>query len=603
MHSRVEGGVPVHMTRWLRRFVASALLAIMVLTPAAAQAAAPELAPLRFLAEAVGATVEWENDTRTVTVVTEDGVTATLRIGEAEALVDGQPVPIGAEAVIINDRTFVPQAFMDLLLAMPVAWDPEAWEAVVDPYMLKAFRLVNALKSGDFGAVHAQLSPALQEAVPMEAWMQIALSLAPLGELGRPQVMGASATAVHHNVDVLLPFAVAPYKAIIRFDGEGLVDDFHLNTYLPVETAGAPAYADPAAFVEEEVVVGEAPWALPGTLTLPAGEGPFPAVVLVHGSGPSDRDETAYAVKPFRDLAHGLAARGIATLRFDKRTFVHSQKFGANPKFTVQQESVEDALAAVRLLAADERIDAGQIYVLGHSLGGLVLPRIFAQDEEGLIRGGIAMAAANSILDALEAQNEIMVQTGQLPLLQLEFIKPQLAMLRDPAFDPENPPEGFALGTPHYWHDLVPKASELLKEQEQPVLFLQGARDFQVPVSEFESFQADLAARANVTFQLFPKLNHLFTEGEGEISTLAEYMVPANVPEYVVEAIAEWIRALAPDQEPVQGPEQESDPDSNPEPGHQQEPGTGDAEPPAAGQPEEGSGEQAREPGESGAED
>jgi len=534
----------VHVKRWVRRGLAAALLAIMTLTPTAAMAAEPDLVPLRFLAEAAGATVEWDGETRTVTVVTEDGVTATLRIGDTEALVDGQPVPIGAEAIIVNDRTWVPQAFMDQLLAMPVRWDPEAKQARVDPYMLKAFRLVGALKRGDLDAVNAQLSPALREAVPQEAWFQLGQSLAPLGELGRPRVLGASATAGHYNVDVLLPFTAAAMKLTVRFDGEGLVDDFRLDNYVPTEIAGDPPYADPAAFVEEEVVVGEAPWALPGTLTLPAGEGPFPAVVLIHGSGPQDRDETIYAVKPFRDLAQGLAMHGIATLRFDKRTFVHSQKFGANPKFTVQEESVEDALAAVRLLAADERIAADQIYVLGHSLGGLILPRIFAQDEDGLIRGGIAMAAANSLLDTILAQNRIMVETGQLPPEQLPFIQAQVEMLRDPAFDPDNPPEGYLLGMPHYWHDLKPKASELLKEQTQPVLFLQGGRDFQVPVSEFESFQADLAGRTNVTFRLFPKLNHVFTEGEGEISTFAEYMVPANVPEYVIEAIAEWIHSM-----------------------------------------------------------
>ncbi len=537
----------MHLKRlnsWLRRCLAAGLLAVMTIAPEVAWAAGADLVPLRFLAEEVGATVEWDGETRIVTLVTEDGVTATLRIGDTEALVDGEAVPLGAEAVIINDRTMVPQAFMDLVLGLPVAWDSDAKKAVVDPYMLKAFRLVNALMHNDLDAVNAQLSPALREAIPQEAWVQLAVSLAPLGEPGRPQVLGAGATAVHYNVDMLVPFTNAPQKVIIRFDGEGLVDDFHMNTYMPLAVAGPPAYADPAAFTEEEVVVGEAPWALPGTLTLPAGEGPFPAVVLVHGSGPSDRDETAYAVKPFRDLAHGLAAEGIATLRFDKRTFVHSQKFGVNPAFTVQEESVEDALAAVRLLAADQRIAADQIYVLGHSLGGVVLPRIFDQDEDGLIRGGIAMAAANSMLDTIWAQNQIMVETGQLPPEQLVFIEAQLEILRDPDFDPDNPPVGYLLGTPHYWHDLVPKASELLKEQEQPVLFLHGARDFQVPVSEYESFQADLSGRTNVTFQLFPKLNHVFSEGEGEISTLAEYMVPANVPEYVIDAIADWIKSM-----------------------------------------------------------
>nr|PZN43672.1 MAG: hydrolase [Bacillota bacterium] len=539
-----EGGVPVHLKRWIGRLVAAALLAIIALTPRAATAAESDLVPLRFLAEAAGAKVEWDGETGTVTVVTVDGVTATLRISETEALVDGERVPIGAEARLVDGRTMVPRAFMERLLGMPVTWDPEAQQATVDPHVVKAFRLVSALKRGDFDAVSGQLSPALREAISEQTWPQIAQSLAPLGELGRPQVLGTSATAVHYNVDLLLPFTQAPMKLIVRFDKDGLVDDFHLNTYTPVQPAGDPPYADPTAFIEEEVVVGEAPWALPGTLTLPAGEGPFPAVVLVHGSGPHDRDETIYAVKPFRDLAQGLAMHGIATLRYDKRTFVHSQKFGAIPKFTVQEESIEDALAAVRLLAADERIAANQIYVLGHSLGGLILPRILAQDKDGLIRGGIALAAANSVLDTLLAQNQIMVETGQVPPQQLAFIKAQVELLRDPAFDPENPPEGYLLGTPHYWHDLVPRASELLKEETRPVLFLQGGRDFQVPVSEFESFQADLAQRTNVTFQLFPKLNHLFTEGEGEMSTFAEYMVPANVPEYVIKAIADWIKSM-----------------------------------------------------------
>lgn len=526
---------------WMRRWLAVGLLAVTAFMPAAASAAEADLVPLRPVAEAVGATVGWDAETRTVTVVTDDGVTASLQIGATEAVVGGQSVPLGGEAVLVDGRTMVPRSFMDSLLALPVTWDPEAKQASVDPYMLKAHRLVRDLMNGELGSVYSEFSPALRGLLSQESFMLIGAQLAPYGAPGRPQVLGGDTTAVHHNVDLLVPFQLAPMKVIVRFDAEGRVDDYHINTYSPVPTAEAPAYADPAAFTEEEVAFGEAPWILPGTLTLPAGEGPFPAVVLVHGSGPSDRDETAYAVKPFRDLAQGLAARGIATLRFDKRTYVHSQKFGSSPASTLQEESVDDALAAVRLLAGDERIAADQIYVLGHSQGGLALPRILDQDKEGLIRGGIAMAAPNSMLDTIWAQNRILVETGQLPPEQLEFIKPQLDMLRDPAFDPANPPAGYLLGTPYYWHDMVPKASELLKQQEQPVLFLQGARDFQVPVSEFESLQADLAGRTNLTFQLFPKLNHLFTEGEGELSLLTEYMVPANVPEYVVQTIADWI--------------------------------------------------------------
>jgi len=83
----------------------------------------------------------------------------------------------------------------------------------------------------------------------------------------------------------------------------------------------------------------------------PEGKGPFPAVVLVHGSGPQDRDETIGPNKPFRDLAWGLASQGIAVLRYDKRTKVHGAMMaGAVEQFTVKEETIDDALAAVALL-------------------------------------------------------------------------------------------------------------------------------------------------------------------------------------------------------------------------------------------------------------
>lgn len=540
----------MHLQQWKHRIVrglAACLMVMLMVAPAATAAAAESaLVPLRSLAEAAGATVGWDGETSTVTVITADGITATLQVGDAEAALDGQAVPLGEAAVLVNDRTMVPQAFMDSLLGMPVAYDPATGEANADPQMIAARTFLRDLVAGNVTDLPSRFSPGLQAAVPAELLATVAPGLAPYGEMGRPLVVGASSNPVHQNVDVLLPFASQPLQATVRFDGQGQIDDWQMYAYAPVptDTAGSPAYADPARFTEQEVAIGEAPWALPGTLTLPVGEGPFPVVVLVHGSGPSDRDESIGGLKPFRDLAHGLASQGIATLRYDKRTLVHMQKISVISDITLQAEAVEDVLAAVRLLAADERIDAGQIYVAGHSMGGLALPRIFAQDEAGQIHGGIALAAPNDLFDALYRQSEYAVQNGEVPPEQVPFIKSQIEMLRDPAFDPAQPPEGYLLGTPHYWHDLLPKTSALLTGQAQPVLFLQGGRDFQVPASHLESFKADLADRTNVTYQLFPKLNHMFTEGEGEISSMAEYMMPANVPGYVVDAIANWIKAM-----------------------------------------------------------
>src|SRR6185437_11029464 len=94
--------------------------------------------------------------------------------------------------------------------------------------------------------------------------------------------------------------------------------------------------------------VSSAAGPLPGTLTVPAGDGPFPAVLLIAGSGPNDRDETIGPNKPFADLARALAMHGIASLRYDKRTFV----YGKNSRVgNVDDEVTDDALAALQTLA------------------------------------------------------------------------------------------------------------------------------------------------------------------------------------------------------------------------------------------------------------
>jgi len=133
-------------------------------------------------------------------------------------------------------------------------------------------------------------------------------------------------------------------------------------------------YVHPSDFRSSEISIGKAPFVLGGTLTVPVGPGPFPGVVLVHGSGPHDRDETIGANKVFKDLAEGLASRGIEVLRYDKRTFVYGAKLGDS--ISVDDEVMMDAAAAVTALRARPEIDATHIFVIGHSMGALLAPEI-----------------------------------------------------------------------------------------------------------------------------------------------------------------------------------------------------------------------------------
>jgi uncharacterized protein len=305
-----------------------------------------------------------------------------------------------------------------------------------------------------------------------------------------------------------------------------------------------PTYASPAAYTETELTIGGPEWPLPGTLSVPAGPGPFPALVLVAGSGPNDRDETIGPNKPFKDLALGLASRGIAVLRYDKRTKVHGAKLAAVTDFTVKQEVVDDVLEAVRVLRANPKIDRARVFVLGHSLGGMLIPRIGAADPG--LAGLIVMAGpARSLEDAvLEQTRYLALADGTIaPDEQTRIDGAAALVARVRALTPADAksPDSIFGAPASYWLDLrgydAPSAAKGLTH---PLLVLQGERDYQVTTTEFERWKASLAGRPTVTFRSYPDLNHLFIAGTGK-SLPAEYEIPGHVGEPVIRDIAAWI--------------------------------------------------------------
>ncbi len=314
----------------------------------------------------------------------------------------------------------------------------------------------------------------------------------------------------------------------------------------PIPPWQPPAYSKADQFRNEEVTVGKGDWALPGTLALPAGQGPFAAVVLVHGSGPNDRDETVGAHKPFRDLAEGLASRGIAVLRYEKRTRRYPAQISRLDDLTVQQETIEDVLAATALLRARADIDGRRVFVLGHSLGGYVGPRIAQQEPR--LAGLIIMAGHTRPLEEL-----ILEQTTYLFSLQgqpspeqqkrLQQLKEAIERLRTLKPGTAASPKDLPLGVPaSYWLDLkgYDPAAEARK-LKLPMLILQGERDYQVTKADFARWKEALGDRKDVRLRSYPRLNHLFVEGEGK-SAPAEYMKPGHVAAEVIEEIANWIK-------------------------------------------------------------
>jgi len=288
--------------------------------------------------------------------------------------------------------------------------------------------------------------------------------------------------------------------------------------------------------------VGSGEWQLPGTLTIPKGAGPFPAVVLVHGSGPNDRDETLGGTKTFKDLAWGLASNGVAVLRYEKRTRQYPEKSAQDQGFTVEDETIDDAVAAVDLLAKTAGIDSTRIFVAGHSLGGMLAPRIAARESR--TAGLVILAGATRPLEdlILEQTKYILNLDGTLDDADNAQIQATTALVSQvKALDiPGGQP---VLGAYRaYWAYLqgYEPAAEAAK-LDLPVYILQGERDYQVTMVDFANWSTALSGKNNVILQSYPGLNHLFVSGTGP-STPGEYDLAGNVGEIVITDIAAWIK-------------------------------------------------------------
>ena len=312
-----------------------------------------------------------------------------------------------------------------------------------------------------------------------------------------------------------------------------------------------PEYIVESSFNEVDVTVGEGKWALPGTLSIPKGTGPFPGVVLIHGSGPNDRDESIGPNKVFRDIAWGLASQGISVLRYDKRTLKHVKQLTPElvAEMTVKEEVIDDALLALKLMRQTKDIDSNRIILLGHSLGATLAPRIGLLDHQlaGLIMmAGLTRTLEETLLDQFTYIYNLNDAITEQQKAELETLKKKVDKLKDPELSDKISSQDMPLGIPvPYWRDLHNNDPiDAVKKLDLPILILQGERDYQVLKSiDFKGWKKALDKKANATFKLFPKLNHLFIAGEGK-STPQEYAVEGHVNVDVIDTIIKWIKEI-----------------------------------------------------------
>ena len=421
-----------------------------------------------------------------------------------------------------------------------------------------AQQIVTQLAQGDFAAVEQRLAGRIKPLLPVEAlrasWQGIEQQVGAFQEQGKtsavqtPQGLVQVVTCVFERarLDVNITLNDAGEIVALTITPVGTVEQQANATYEP------PPYAQPERFQEQEVQIGHGKWVLPGTVSLPQGDGPFAAVLLVHGSGPGDRDETITPNKPFRDLAWGLASQGIAVLRYEKRTKVYAASLeSVRDTFTVKEEVIDDALEAVALLRARPEIDSQQIFVLGHSLGGYLAPRIDSADPQ--IRGLIILAGSarpfeDVILDQMTYVLSLSMPDPKVRQQQLAVVKKQVELVKDPKRLPTAAAADLPLNVPAaYWLDLNAYQPEKVAQTlKQPMLFLQGGSDYQVTREDFQIWQDALGGRSDVQFTMYPGLSHLFMPVEGgQKATPATYAVAGHVAEEVVNEIGSWIKRIS----------------------------------------------------------
>jgi hypothetical protein len=456
---------------------------------------------------------------------------------------------------------------------------------------------VGLLRDGDFDAAAARVDTAVPEGAMSadrlgQIWQQVSMQLGALESLAPGPVTESDP---YHVVDLAASFENQSLTIRVTLTDSLRVSGFFFRPAEPPPYE-APAYVDTTAFREVEVTVGEAPWELPGVLTVPVGDGSggdgsggevrgadaadeaggerrresgdasgdepgdapgagsLPVVVLVHGSGPNDMDETIGSNRPFRDLAWGLASAGVAVLRYDKRTRAHGASLP--PGLGLEEEVIDDALSALALVADRPEIDGDRVFLLGHSLGGMLAPEIArraAEDGGAPEPAGVVVLAgpARPFLDVIREQLAYIASLEADPdapnrvaidSILAELDAHETAAASD-APGPAAAPDSL-LGVPMtYWRELQavdPVATA--RALDAPMLILQGGRDYQVTGADLALWREGLGDRDDVTTRLYPDLNHLFMPGEG-MATPAEYMGETkHVAGAVIEDIAAWIR-------------------------------------------------------------
>ncbi|MBH1940599.1 alpha/beta fold hydrolase [Mobilitalea sibirica] len=336
-------------------------------------------------------------------------------------------------------------------------------------------------------------------------------------------------------------------KVILQFENNGLQIAYTYNKSGKLDGlwfSYAPITAEVESndtFKEIEINIGDEEYPVDGILTLPQGIEKPPVVILVHGSGTHDMNESIGPNKPFRDIAHGLARQGIASIRYHEFLLQYPKQMPQ--AFTIYDDSLNDVERAIDFTLNSDQVDTDNIYIIGHSLGGMLAPKI-ASDHEAVAGIVILAGSPRKLEDISFDQNLAVLDTT--PDVTTEQRDQIIAMLDDQLNKIKGLTEDDTdtlLGIPaSYWYSLNQiNTPEIVANLDIPIFIGQGSADWQVyPEKDYAGWMELLADKDNVTFKLYDNLNHLFMTSNGK-TDVSEYNIQSTVDQKVIDDMAEWI--------------------------------------------------------------
>ena len=378
--------------------------------------------------------------------------------------------------------------------ARTVIAPPKAPPSPAEAEIAVAIAVVESLRAKDFAGALRPLGEAakasLSEDALRDSWQKISRDA---GICRAIEKVGTTMGPGFTVVSVRCKTETAAFEVRVLFNGASPGKEAPLATGIVISHVwDLPPYADAAKFREEGTVVGAGKLSLPAALTLPVGPGPFPAVVLLHGAGPGDRDETIGGTKVFRDIAAGLASRGVAVLRFDKRSTAHPEDVAKDSTFTFHDDTIDDARVAIAMLRKLPTIDKTKVFVFGHGEAGRLAPALANEDPT---LAGLIIAAAST-------------KTATAGL-----------------------PASYARSLRKY------RAEEAARKAKMPILVVAGDHDPECSATDFRKWKNAVKGSPRAETKWLLGLNHLFVISTGN----DDHGKPANVAPELIDAVAAFV--------------------------------------------------------------